>query len=78
MRDACVFAHPIWGKGETDTRTRTNQFGKYALELPPGVYDVMLPSNTSVPTCRKLEVTPAGMMVFNTALPMNQIGMTKD
>jgi hypothetical protein len=76
VRDAYVVVHRDGseavqvGRGSSD--------GKYSVELPPAIYDVCVMARSFSPTCRKIEVAPDGMMVFNPVLEGNTLGMEID
>jgi len=78
LRDVYVLAYLIGGKGEQQSIAHTDSTGHYELPLAPGVYDVMISSVFANPTCRKIEVSPDGMMVYNAKLTVSLIGMNVD
>lgn len=78
IRSGYVVAHPVSGNGESDKHTRGDPYGLYELQLLPGIYDVMISAEGYAPTCRKIEVTPDGMMMFNAALEASDVGANKD
>ena len=50
----------------TDIRARTDEKGKYAIQLPPGIYDVLISARlVFAPVCRKVEIEPDSMMTFS-------------
>jgi hypothetical protein len=73
IRNAYVVAH---GDGsQTVQVVRVSTEGMYSVELPPAIYDVCVMARSFSPTCRKIEVTLDGMMVFNPTLEVNPLGM---
>jgi hypothetical protein len=46
--------------------------------LAPGIYDVMISSAVTNPTCRKIEVSPDGMMVDNVKLTVTDLELNVD
>jgi PPIC-type PPIASE domain/Carboxypeptidase regulatory-like domain len=72
IRNAYVLAH---GVGGVDIHVRTDTAGTYAIPLPVGIYDVFISANGFSPASRKVEVTPDGMMIFDTSLDFNGLGM---
>jgi hypothetical protein len=75
---AYILAHPVWGEGGSDRHAFTDRLGEFALELAPGIYDVLISTPWNVPAARKIEVTPDGMMVFNGEMSVSGIGMEID
>ena len=76
IRDAYIVVH---GDGSDTVQVgRGNNDGSYSLELPPAIYDVCVMARFYSPTCRKIEVTTDGMMVFNVMLEANDLGMELD
>ena len=75
IHNAYVLAHRIGG---TDSHVSTDENGKYAMELPLGIYDVFISADGHSPTSRKVWVTPDGMMVYDAALEFNMLGMQFD
>jgi len=72
IRNAYVLAH---GVGGVDVHVRTDTGGTYAITLPVGIYDVFISADGFSPASRKVEVTPDGMMIFDTSLDFNGLGM---
>ena len=76
VRDAYVVVH---GDGSDTVKVgRGSKDGTYSVELPPAIYDVCVMARFFSPTCRKIEVTPDGIMVFNAVLEANSLGMQSD
>ncbi|HEY7099766.1 MAG TPA: hypothetical protein VH437_23785 [Terriglobales bacterium] len=73
IRNPFVVAHK--DGSETVRVAQGGDDGYYSLELTPGIYDVCVMARASSPTCRKIEVTPDGMMIFNAVLEFSSVGM---
>ena len=72
ISDVYVLVHSSTGP---DAHIRTDVSGKYSIELPPGVYDVLISADGFSPVSRKVEVTPRGMIDFDAVLEFNDLGM---
>jgi len=73
--NAYVVAHR---DGAADAHVRTDSSGRYAMPLPPGVYDVFISADGFSPTMRKILVGTDGMMVYDAALEFTLFGMQFD
>ena len=58
-----------------DVQVRTDSNGKYAVALPHGVHDAFISADAYTPACRKIQIEPDGMMIFDAALKVNDLGM---
>jgi hypothetical protein len=74
VRGAYILVHPD-GSGGVDVHARTDANGKYAVQLPLGIYDVLISGSGLSPMTRKFQITPDGMMVLDAALEVNELGM---
>jgi hypothetical protein len=72
ISDAYVLVHP---NGGADVHVRSDGGGKYAIPLPLGIYDVFISAEGYSPSSRKIEVTPDRMMIFDTVLEFNGLGL---
>lgn len=72
IRNAYVLAHR---DGSMDKTTRTDGTGSYSIELPPGIYDVFISASAFSPACRKIDVQPDGMMIFDAVLGAADVGL---
>lgn len=70
--NAYVLAHQ---NGKTDVHARTDAYGKYAIPLALGIYDVFISADGFSPTSRKIAVMPDGMVVYDAVLEGNGLGM---
>lgn len=73
--DVYVLVHSSMGP---DLHIRTDGSGKYSIELPPGVYDVLLSADGFSPTSRKIEVIPSRMSDFDAVLEFNDLDMQQE
>ncbi len=71
IRNAYILAHR---NGATDKTLRTDESGRYSVELPPDIYDIFIAADGFAPACRKVKVEPDGMMVFDATLDASLIG----
>jgi len=76
IRDPFVVAHK--DGSETVRVAQGGEDGYYSLELTPGIYDVCIMAREFSPICRKIEVTPDGMMVFNAVLEWSSVGTEEE
>jgi hypothetical protein len=76
VRDPYVVVHA--DGSETVQIGRGSKDGTYSIKLLPAIYDVCVMASSFSPTCRKIEVAPDGMMVFNAELEANSVGMQPD
>jgi hypothetical protein len=74
IRGAYILIHPDGGGG-VDVHAFTDANGKYAVQLPLGIYDVLISGRGLSPMTRKFQVTPDGMMILDAALEVNDLGM---
>lgn len=72
IRDAYILAHR---NRATDKTVRTDESGRYLIELPPDIYDIFIAADGFAPACRKVKVEPDGMMVFDATLDASVIGI---
>jgi hypothetical protein len=72
IRNVYVLVHR---NGITDKAVHTDEGGKYSIELSPNLYDIFISADGFAPTCRKIEITPDGMMIFNPVLTASEVGM---
>ena len=75
IRNAFVLVHNNMGN---DIHTRTDRKGTYMIQLPPGVYDVLVSASGFSPACRKIEVDGNEMTKFDLVLEVNTLGMQVD
>ena len=61
--------------GAPDVHVRTDDNGKYSIALPLGIYDAFISADYYTPTCRKVQIEPDGMMIFDATLQFNELGM---
>jgi hypothetical protein len=71
IRNVFVLVHSNKG----DVRVHTDGAGTYAVQLPPGVFDVFLSTDGFSPACRKVEIQPNEMTSFDALLEANTLGM---
>ena len=74
LRNAYILVHKVLGDSAKDLRARTEQDGKYSIELPIGIYDVFISAPGYEPVCRKVEIESDGMMIFDVALKFTTVG----
>jgi hypothetical protein len=72
IRNVYILVHR---NGSTDKAVRTDESGRYSIELLPNLYDVFISADGFAPMCRKVEITPDGMMNFDPVLSASNIGM---
>jgi hypothetical protein len=65
IRNAYILAHR---DGIADEHARTDQNGRYSIQLSPGLYDVLISADAFGPICRKVEVEHGHVTVFDAAL----------
>lgn len=75
VRNVYVLVHR---NGSEDAHTRIDEKGEFTLPLDPGVYDVLVSSEGFDPACRKVEVKPDGMMIYNVSLKATDVGVQTD
>ena|SRR5215471_12579283 len=75
VADAYVLAHR---DGASDVHVLTDKNGRYAIALPIGIYDLFVSAKYYSPLCRKLQVEPDGMMIFDAPLELSSVGMQVD
>lgn len=75
IHNAYVLVHQ---NAATDAHVRTDENGKYLIELPVGTYDVFISAEGYSPICRKVEIEADGMMIFDAGLEFSDVGMQKD
>jgi hypothetical protein len=75
IRKAYILVHR---PGEADRSTFTDATGLYSIKLPERVYDVMISAEGYSPVCRKVQIEPDGMMIFDATLEPNTLGMQID
>ena len=73
VANAYIFAHRNGAPGP-DVQTSTDKEGNYTVALPVGIYDAFISADYYTPTCRKVQVEPDGMMVFDAGLDPNPLG----
>jgi hypothetical protein len=76
ISSAYILVHPDRG-GDADVHARTAANGKYVVQLPLGIYDVLISAIGFSPMSRKIQVTPDGMMTFDAALELNELGLER-
>lgn len=65
-----VLAHRNGGK---DKSVRTDESGKYVMELLPSIYDVFISADGFAPTCRKIQVPRGGMVAVDAILDVSKV-----
>ena len=66
LSDALIVVHP--DREQTASVFRTDQAGKFEIELPLGTYDVMATARAFIPVSAKLEVIYGKVSKFNPKL----------
>ena len=64
--------------GVSDVHVLTDANGRYAIALPVGIYDVFVSAKHYTPMCRKVQVEPDGMMIFDAPLELSSVGVQWD
>jgi hypothetical protein len=72
IRNVYVLVHR---NGSADRSTRTDQAGSYLIDLSPGIYDILVSADGFAPVCRKMEIAPEGMIVYDAVLKPSDVGM---
>lgn len=71
VRNVFILLHR---NGNADKTVRTDESGRYFIELSPNLYDVFVSAQGFAPVCRKVEITPDEMMTFDPVLRASVIG----
>ena len=72
IRNAFILVHR---DGSADQTVRTDASGMYSIQLSPNLYDVFVSADGFAPLCRKVEITPDGLMIFDPVLNASSTGM---
>lgn len=72
LSNVYVLAHHNGGE---DVHVRTGRTGKYFLQLPAGIYDLLFSADGFSPVSHKVEVRPDGVAEYNVVLEANTMGM---
>jgi TonB family protein len=72
IRNAYILAHR---NGGTDKSFRTDERGRYVIELLPSTYDILISADGFAPTCRKIQIPRSGMLVFDAILNVSNVNM---
>ena len=55
-----------------DRTIHTDAHGKYAVELPPGFYDIFVTASEFNPTCKKIRIKSESEITYSPKLKINK------
>jgi hypothetical protein len=58
---------------KNDLFLKTDAYGRFAAELPPGFYDVFVSSRAFTPVCRKIRIKASKEFVYNPRLNVDPL-----